>query len=138
MKPSLLSTGTPALLACACLLSAQTAAQTRSATPRSGNPDIHCEINPTTISESGYQIEVYLTNTGRDVIRGWGVILSFSGPAQVTGSWNTRLSEISSATISGGNVVWNGELIPGQTTSFGLQGNHDGSFELPDCTPQQL
>jgi hypothetical protein len=28
---------------------------------------------------------------------------------------------------------WNGNLSPGQSTTFGFQGTHDGSFNLPTC-----
>lgn len=133
MKPSSKLTGTITLVS-ACLLSAQPVAQARSFTPSGNNRDIHCEINPTTVSDNGYQLEVYLTNTGRSVIRGWTVILEFSEPAQITASWNSQVAEISAGTVSGSNVAWNGELLPGQTTSFGLQGMHDGSFDLPGCS----
>lgn len=107
---------------------------TRSEAPFSRNPHLACEINPTTVGENGYQLEVYLTNTGNAPIQGWTVVLDFSEPVRVTGSWNADVTEVSSSTISGGNVSWNAKLLPGQTTSFGLQGDHDGSFVLPTCS----
>lgn len=102
--------------------------------PFSRNPNLACEINPTTVGENGYQLEVYLTNIGDGAIHGWTVVLSFSEPARVTGSWNADVALISGNTVSGSNVAWNGKLLPGQTTSFGLQGDHDGSFVLPICS----
>lgn len=107
---------------------------TRSEAPFQRNPGLACEINPTTVGETGYQLEVYLTNTGVAPIQGWTVVLNFSEPARVTSSWNADVAEISVNTVSGGNVSWNGKLLPGQTTSFGLQGDHDGSFALPTCS----
>jgi cellulase/cellobiase CelA1 len=106
----------------------------RSESPSSANPRLACEINPTTVGENGYQLEVYLTNTGAGTIHGWTVIMDFTEPHLITGSWNADIAETSPDTISGSNVAWNGKLLPGQTTSFGLQGNHDGSFVLPACT----
>ena len=44
-------------------------------------------------------------------------------------------------TLSGGgtvldavNLSYNGTLGPGQSTSFGFQGTHDGSFQVPTCS----
>lgn len=115
------------------ILGAYSPAAARSETPSAGNPNLACEINPLNVSETGYQLEVYLTNTGDKPVHGWTVMLDFSEPAQLTGSWNAHVSELSMAMVSGSNVAWNGRLLPGQTTSFGLQGHHDGSFDLPTC-----
>lgn len=111
----------------------QPALHARSMTSSASNPNLACEVNPTTVSETGYQLEVYVTNAGGSVINGWTVTLSFSEPALLTGSWNAHVSGLSASAVSGSNVAWNGKLLPGQTTSFGLQGNHDGSFLLPAC-----
>lgn len=105
--------------------------------PSSQNSGLTCELNPTTIGENGYQLEIYLTNTGGKTVQGWSVTMSFDEPSQLTGSWNANLTEVSMTAVTAGNVAWNGRLLPGQTTSFGLQGNHDGSFVLPACSARK-
>lgn len=95
---------------------------------------LECAVNPTTISNNGYQLEIYLANTGSNVIKDWQVTLNFSEPAQVTGSWNASMSEVSTTTITASSVSWNRELLPGQSTSFGIQGIHDGIFGPPTCS----
>jgi endoglucanase len=128
------SSGISALLIPITLCGAQSLLYASSENPSSSNPNLACEINPATVGENGYQLEVYLTNTGAGTINGWTVTLDFSESPLITGSWNADIAETSPDTISGSNVAWNGKLLPGQTTSFGLQGNHDGSFVLPGCT----
>jgi hypothetical protein len=36
--------------------------------------------------------------------------------------------------VNAGNIGWNGNLSPGQSASFGFQGNQDGSFLQPTCS----
>jgi hypothetical protein len=93
-----------------------------------------CTVTPTNVWNNGYQLEVKVTNTGTTAIDNWAVTLHFSEPAQVTGNWNSIVSGGSTNNVAVSNAAWNGTLAPGQTTSFGLHGNHDGSFILPSCS----
>ena len=81
---------------------------------------------------SGYQLDVTINNGGTATVNGWSVTLSFSENPQRTGGWNAAISG-SGNLVTASNVNWNGTLAPGQSASFGLQGNHDGSFIAPTC-----
>lgn len=93
-----------------------------------------CTVSPTSTWGNGYQLDVTVTNDGPGSISGWTVQLNFSEPANVTSSWNVTVSGGSTATPSFTNCCnWNGHLSSGQSTSFGFQGAHDGSFNVPTC-----
>jgi hypothetical protein len=97
-------------------------------------PQLDCTVNPVAIGSNGYQLEVYVTNTGNTAIQSWTVTLNFREPARITSSWNAHVIEFTPGTVTAGNGPWNGKLLPWQTTSFGMQGNHDGSFAPPGCS----
>ncbi len=40
----------------------------------------------------------------------------------------------SDGVLDGVNTADNGTLAPGQSTTFGFQGTHDGTFDLPTCS----
>lgn len=81
---------------------------------------------------SGYQLDVVINNGGTTTVNGWNLTLTFSENPQRTGGWNATIGG-SGNTVTASNVNWNGTIAPGQSTSFGLQGNHDGSFVVPAC-----
>lgn len=81
---------------------------------------------------NGYQLDVTVSNTGTAAINGWSLTLNFSESPQRTGGWNAVFGG-SGNVVTASNVGWNGTIAPGQSVSFGLQGNHDGSFVLPSC-----
>lgn len=81
---------------------------------------------------SGYQLDVVISNNGSTTINGWNVTLNFSENPQGTGGWNASISG-SGNVVTASNVNWNGTIASGQSVSFGLQGNHDGSFVAPTC-----
>ena len=84
---------------------------------------------------TGYVLKnTTVTHDGSETVDAWAVVLQFAEPTTITNSWNVGL------TLSGGgtvldavNATHNGTLAPGQSTTFGFQGTHDGSFELPTC-----
>jgi Cellobiohydrolase A (1,4-beta-cellobiosidase A) len=84
---------------------------------------------------SGYQMNVTVSNNGSGSISGWTLALNFDEDPQLTGGWNASISQ-SGNTISASNISWNGNLASGQSTSFGFQGNSDGSLSTPSCTVQ--
>lgn len=81
---------------------------------------------------SGYQIDVAVTNSGNSPVNGWTIQLDFGEPAQVTNYWNVQLSS-SGNYVTANNIAWNGNIGAGQSVSFGLQGNSDGSLATPSC-----
>lgn len=81
---------------------------------------------------SGYQLDVVINNGGTSTLSGWNVTLTFSENPMRTGGWNATIGG-SGNVVTASNVNWNGTVTPGQSVSFGLQGNHDGSFVAPGC-----
>lgn len=81
---------------------------------------------------NGYQLDVVVNNGRATTVNGWSVTLTFSENPQRTGGWNATISG-SGNVVTASNVNWNGSIAPGQSVSFGLQGNHDGSFVAPTC-----
>ncbi len=92
---------------------------------------ITCSIDRVNAWNTGYQIDVSVTNTGTTAITSWSTDLKFGEPAQITNFWSAVIS--GTTTVNAKNVSYNGTLAPGQKTTFGLQGNHDGSFINPVC-----
>ena len=114
-------------------LSASDAKQiTVTAPPTSG---ISCEITVSDVWADGYVLqEVVVTNTGSEAISSWAVTLQFAEPTALTNSWNAAMSLSADGTVlDASSFTTNGTLAPGQSTTFGLQGTHDGSFDLPTC-----
>lgn len=91
-----------------------------------------CEVSYSNIWDSGYQLDVTVTNTGENTISSWDVILEFNNTPDISNSWNVNLS--GTVSVEASNVSHNGSLAPGQTTTFGFQGNHEGGFTEPTCT----
>lgn len=81
---------------------------------------------------SGYQLDVTITNSGSTAVNSWNVTLTFSKNPQRTGGWNATIGG-SGNLVTASNVNWNGAIAVGSSVSFGLQGNHDGSFVVPTC-----
>jgi len=81
---------------------------------------------------SGYQLDVIINNGGAATVNTWNVTLTFSEDPQRTGGWNATIGG-SGNLVTASNLNWNGTIASGQSVSFGLQGNHDGSFVTPSC-----
>jgi cellulase/cellobiase CelA1 len=91
-----------------------------------------CSVKVANNWGNGYQLDVTVRNGTSATVNGWNVTLIFVENPMPTGSWNAVFSG-SGYQITAGNVNWNGTLAPNQSASFGLQGNHDGSFVVPTC-----
>jgi len=64
---------------------------------------------------TGFVAEVRLTNVGDTLINGWNTALAGANP------------------YTASNVSWNGNILPGQTVSLGMQGSKSSeSAELPE------
>lgn len=80
---------------------------------------------------TGFTAEVRLTNVGDTLINGWSVNWTYSDGSAITSSWNATLGGTNPYTAS--NVSWNGNILPGQTVSFGMQGDKGSeNAELPE------
>ncbi|PUA29912.1 MAG: hypothetical protein B0W54_05050 [Cellvibrio sp. 79] len=106
-----------------------TASSTVSSVNTSG---LNCTAKVVNNWGSGYQLDVVINNGRTTTVTGWNVTLTFSENPQRTGGWNATIGG-SGNVVMASNVNWNATIAPGQSVSFGLQGNHDGSFVAPAC-----
>ncbi|RYY01547.1 MAG: glycosyl hydrolase family protein [Gammaproteobacteria bacterium] len=93
---------------------------------------LNCTAKVVNNWSNGYQLDVVISNGGAATVNGWNVTLTFSENPQRTGGWNATISG-SGNLVTASNLNWNGTVAPSQSVSFGLQGNHDGSFVAPTC-----
>ncbi|GAB7045345.1 hypothetical protein JCM9534A_04710 [Catenuloplanes indicus JCM 9534] len=70
---------------------------------------------------------------GSAAIDGWRVTLSLPSGASVTSVWNAAGTG-TSGTVTMTNVAYNGQLTPGQSTTFGFQGTGTGAGAGTTCT----
>jgi lysophospholipase L1-like esterase len=98
-------------------------------------PTLACTASVTLVGQwqGGFQGEVRVSNTGPSTLRGWTVRFTFANGQQITQSWNAALTQ-SGATVTAGNVGWNGTLTPTASTSFGFIGSATGATTLPSAT----
>ena len=79
----------------------------------------------------GATASIEITNTSTTAINGWNVSWSYNNNS-VTNSWNANVT--GSNPYSASDLGWNGTVQPGQTVSFGVQVNTNGSAESPVVT----
>jgi hypothetical protein len=79
---------------------------------------------------NGFVSEITVTNNGSTPINSWRVTWTWAGNQQITGFWNTQLSQ-SGQTVTANNAPYNGAIQPGGSTSFGFQGAYSGSNAAP-------
>ncbi len=82
---------------------------------------------------SGFQGSITITNNGTTAINGWTVGWQYSAN-KITSSWNATLS--GSNPYSATALDWNKTIQPGQSVSFGVQGdkNSTAPAEVPTIT----
>ena len=101
--------------------------------PASGGGN--CEYVISNEWPTGFVALIKITNDGTTAINGWDVNWQFSDGSLATQSWN--------ATVTGANpysaspLAWNGQIQPGQSVEFGMQGTKgisDTPAEIPAVT----
>jgi endoglucanase len=81
---------------------------------------------------TGFQGSITITNNGTTAINGWTVGWQYSAN-KITSSWNATLSGSNPYTATA--LDWNKTIQPGQSVSFGVQGDKNGSAaEKPTIT----
>lgn len=95
-----------------------------------------CVIGTQDVWNNGYVLnEIAVTNQGSTTITSWTATLQFAEPTTIVNAWNIQATLSGGGTVlTGNNLSYNGTLAPGQSTTFGFQGTHDGSFIVPTCT----
>lgn len=78
---------------------------------------------------NGFTASITVTNDTSAAVNGWSINWAYSSN-RMTNGWNANFSGSNPYTAT--NVGWNGNLTPGQSISFGLQGTKtSGSAERP-------
>ncbi|MEM7356327.1 MAG: cellulose binding domain-containing protein, partial [Acidobacteriota bacterium] len=96
---------------------------------------VGCTVVAPNVWNNGYTLDVTVSNDGSETISAWAVALQFTEPTTFGNFWNAQLTLSADGTrVDAVNVSHNGTLAPGQSATFGLQGTHDGTFELPTCS----
>ena len=90
-----------------------------------------CKYLVTNSWGAGATASIEITNTGTTTLTGWNVSWTYVNN-RVTSSWNAALTGANPYQAS--NLSWNGTLQPGQTASFGVQVNTNGTVETPVVT----
>lgn len=95
--------------------------------------EISCTVGAMNVWNSGFVIsEITVENTGTESIDGWSVTLTFDDSVGYVSGWNGNFS-VDAQTMTITNADYNGSLSSGASTSFGLQGSHEGSVSAPTC-----
>ncbi|WP_246019500.1 cellulase family glycosylhydrolase [Corallincola spongiicola] len=95
--------------------------------------EVSCELGSVDVWHSGFVLNnIKVSNNSGDKVTAWRVVLEFPTAVALANGWNGEFSaEAQSIKVS--NVSYNGNINPGQSTSFGLQGSHNGDFSEPTC-----
>lgn len=103
--------------------------------PRPALAQTVCTVDYNIVNQwnSGFQVDVTVTNNTGTPISGWDLTWTF-GPGEAFGSgWNATFNPSGSA-MSASNVAshWNGTMgANGGTVAFGFQGTHNGAVSVP-------
>ncbi|WP_406609225.1 glycoside hydrolase family 9 protein [Agarivorans sp. JK6] len=100
-----------------------------------GDSELTCTVGEANVWNTGFVLgNLKVTNAGGEEVTGWKVHLSFPQPISLVNGWNAKYQASSDGLgLTAVNEVYNGRLAPSQSTSFGLQGGYNGSFEAPSC-----
>ena len=91
-----------------------------------------CTYTVTNEWNSGFQGSITILNSGTTAINAWNVEWRYSAN-KITNSWNANLS--GSNPYKASNVDWNKSIQPGQSISFGIQGDkNNNAVEKPIIT----
>jgi hypothetical protein len=67
---------------------------------------------------------------GTSAVHGWTVTWTYQAGQQITSSWSAQVSQAGTA-VTANSMSYNGELAPGATTEFGVQGTSGTSNPTP-------
>jgi hypothetical protein len=102
--------------------------------PPSPGGDLICTAGNVDTWSTGFVLNNFtVTNNGSSSVSGWSVSLSFDQLVSITNAWGISISG-SGSSFTGTNVDHNGNLAPGQSASFGMQGTSSSPIGMPSCT----
>ena len=107
---------------------AETGAPVDDATPAPAFPDgIEATARIANSWNSGYVIEVSITNNGASPIEGWQI--AFDQPGEMAEFWRADVSQGGDGTWLAKSLNWNGRIEPGGSEKFGFTMRSDGPVE---------
>ncbi len=83
--------------------------------------------------QGGFQGEVVVTNITTSPIQSWSVSFTYANGQTVTQMWGGSYTQ-TGARVSVVNMGWNGQVPPGQSTSFGFLANWSGTNSVPTAS----
>jgi len=86
-----------------------------------------CSYTIVTSWDTGFVAEISITNNANLAINGWEVGWTYDDGSVVTNTWNVVFNGTGSGPYTASSLSWNALIQPGQTVSFGFQGNHTGN-----------
>jgi len=115
--------------------STQKSSSIKSSVSSASNSVLDCTLGTKDQWNNGFVLNnITVTNRSTMPVQNWQVRLQFSSAIQVTGNWNSAVTQNGNI-ITVRNASFNGALTPGQSATFGLQGSHAGNFIVPECLP---
>ncbi|MFP5305936.1 MAG: DUF1592 domain-containing protein, partial [Gammaproteobacteria bacterium] len=111
---------------------APTPAPTPTPGPTPPPPAATCavELSYPSVWNTGFVAEVVIRNFSGASVDGWKVEFTFPNDQQITNDWNTVLTQ-SGAAVVAAPESYNATIADGGSVSFGFQGTHGGTSELP-------
>ena len=92
-----------------------------------------CTVSTPSVWPGGFTInEIRIKNDGSKPINNWTATLNFAENMSLSSGWNAKYSG-QKGTIKASNETYNGNIGPGESATFGLQGSYTGDFILPTC-----
>lgn len=79
--------------------------------------------------QGGFTANVRIT-AGAQAINGWTLTWTYAGDQRITSGWNATVSQ-SGATVTATNLAWNGNIAPGGSAEFGVQGTWASANPTP-------
>jgi poly(hydroxyalkanoate) depolymerase family esterase len=91
-----------------------------------------CHVSYTTQSQwaGGFVASVAIAGTGNSAINGWTLGFTFPGDQKITSAWGATVSQ-SGAAVTAVNASYDGQINPGSSISFGVQGTWTSNDTAP-------
>ncbi|TCS41770.1 cellulase family glycosylhydrolase [Reinekea marinisedimentorum] len=92
-----------------------------------------CSIDSENIWDSGFVVQVTVTNDSAEAVSSWGVEIELGDGMSYSSGWNASFED-GGSTLTVSNLTYNGSLAAGASASFGLQGAYSSAYVSPVCT----
>src|SRR5690606_18541326 len=79
----------------------------------------------------GFNVQVWLTNTGDAPVDGWEIGWWFEGGQEIDHAWSVTPPTQDGPLVTAGNLGWNRVIAPGKSITFGFIGTADGENPVP-------